>query len=192
MLKNNIILLMGIAGSGKMTIGEAIAQQDPHFKFISPHDWLDPLLKLLKDDESVWWLLDEKGWAVVNQANDVVLNMIADVCPKESNFAISYEMLANNPYHQNYFERVQNAATRRDATLTPVRLICDLEELLERVQAKSRIAYFKTRDVELIKKRFADNEVFFSHLPNELTLDVTDITPKESAEKILEWVAELK
>ena len=35
-LKNNIILLMGIAGSGKMTIGEAIVKQNPNFKLVTP------------------------------------------------------------------------------------------------------------------------------------------------------------
>lgn len=36
MLTNNIILLMGIAGTGKMTIGEAIVKQNPHFKLATP------------------------------------------------------------------------------------------------------------------------------------------------------------
>jgi aminoglycoside 6'-N-acetyltransferase len=133
--------------------------------------------------------LDEKGWAAVNQALDVTLYTIAEVCPKESNFVITSEMLADNPYHKNYFERVKHAATKRAATLTPVRLVCELDELLNRVQNNSRLAYFKTRDVDLIKKRFAEEKVFFSQMPNELTLDVTNLTPKESAAKILEWVA---
>jgi hypothetical protein len=84
-------------------------------------------------------------------------------------------MLADNPYPQNYFERVKHAATRRAATLTPVRLICELDELLSRVQNNSRLAYFKTRDVELIKKRFTEEQVFFSKMPNEFTLDVTPL-----------------
>lgn len=188
MLTNNIILLMGIAGTGKLTIGEAIVKQHPNFKLSTPDSSLDPVLKLLGDDEQVFWSLDEKGWAAVNQALDVVLYTIAEVCPKEKVFVITSEMLAGNPYHQNYFERVQQAATKRGATLTPVRLICELDELVERVQNKSRFAYFKTRDVELIKKRFAEEEVFFSGLPNELTLDVTHITPEVSAEKIMQWV----
>ena len=53
MLENNIILLMGIAGTGKMTIGEAIVQQDRHFKLASHHTWIDPVLKLLGNDEQL-------------------------------------------------------------------------------------------------------------------------------------------
>jgi aminoglycoside 6'-N-acetyltransferase len=188
MLTNNIILLMGIAGTGKMSIGEAIVKQNPHFKLVTPDSAIDPVLKLLGDNEQVWWSLDEKGWTAVNQALDVMLYTIAEVCPKESNFVITSEMLADNPYHQNYFERVQHAATRRAATLTPVRLICELNELLDRVQNTSRLASFKTRDVELIKKRFAEEQVFFSKKPNELTLDVTHLTPDASSAKIMQWV----
>lgn len=188
MLENNIILLMGIAGTGKMTIGEAIVKQNPHFKLVTPDAAFGSVLKLLGDDAEVMWSLNEKGWAAVNQALDVLLYTIAEVCPKESNFVITYEMLANNPYHQNYFDRVQRAAAKRGAKLTPVRLICELDELLDRVQNKNRLAYFKTRDVALIKKRFAEDEVFFSHMPNELSLDVTHLTAQEAAGSILEWV----
>lgn len=189
MLKNNIILLMGIAGSGKMTIGEAIVKQNPSFKLTTPDSSFGSVLKLLGDNDQVMWSLNEKGWAAVNQALDVTLFTIAEVCPKESNFVITSEMLADNPYHQNYFERVQRTATNRAATLTPVRLICELNELLHRVANNSRLAYYKTRDVDLIKQRFADNKVFFSHMPNELTLDVTHLSPQVAAAKILEWVA---
>ncbi len=188
MLTNNIILLTGIAGTGKMTIGETIVKQNPHIKLAIPDIWFGPVLKLLGDNEQVMWSLDEKGWAAVNQALDVMLYTIAEVCSKESNFVITSEMLADNPYHQNFFERIQHAATKRAATLTPVRLLCELNELLFRVQNKSRSAYFKTRDVELIKKRFTEEQVFFSKMPNEFTLDVTHLTPDESAANIMQWV----
>jgi aminoglycoside 6'-N-acetyltransferase len=66
MLKNNIILLMGIAGTGKMTIDETIVKQNPYFKLATPDSAIDPVLKLLGDNEQVWWTLDEKGWIAVN------------------------------------------------------------------------------------------------------------------------------
>jgi len=190
MLTNNIILLMGIAGTGKMTIGETIVKQNSLVKLATSELFLESVLKLLGDNEQIWWSLDEKGWAAVNQALDVMLYTIAEACPKESNFVITSEMLADNPYHQDYFERIQRAAKKRAATLTPIRLICKLDELLKRVQNNSRLAYFKTRDVELIKKRFAEEQVFFSKMPNELTLDVTHLTPEESAIKIMQWVTD--
>src|SRR5579862_5116215 len=103
MLQNTIILLMGIAGSGKMTIGNAIRKQDNSFKLVTSDSWSDPILRLLGDNESIWWALDDKGWNAVNQARDVILNTIANVCPVKSNFVICQEMLASNPYHQDFY-----------------------------------------------------------------------------------------
>ena len=84
---------------------------------------------------------------------------------------------------------MQRAATKRAAILTPVRIVCELDELLKRVRNESRASYFKTRDVEHIKRRFAKSKVFSSHFPNEFTLDVTHLTPNEAAENIFEWVS---
>ena len=185
---------MGIAGTGKTTIAQAIAKQDNRFKIACHHTWLDPILNLLSDTSasidpsSVWLSLDQKGWETLSKASDLILHTIADVCPKESNFVITYEMLANNPYHQVFFDKVHAVAKKRNATLFPIRLVCELNELLDRVQHQNRMPYFKTRDVNLIKKRFAEEQVFFSNLATEYTLNVSHLTPEEAAVNILRWV----
>lgn len=43
MLQNIMILLMGIAGIGKKTIGEAITKRDSSFKLAHHHAWIDPI-----------------------------------------------------------------------------------------------------------------------------------------------------
>lgn len=43
MLKNTIILLMGIAGTGINTISKAIITQDPTFKSAHCYDWATAL-----------------------------------------------------------------------------------------------------------------------------------------------------
>ena len=54
---------MGMAGTGKMTIGETIVKHNPHFKLVTPDSAINPVLKLLGDNEQVWWSLNEKGWS---------------------------------------------------------------------------------------------------------------------------------
>ena len=189
MIKNTIILLTGLAGTGKTTIGAAIARDNQQFRFVPHHAWIDPILNLFGDDESkVWYSLGEKGWAALNQARDVVFNTIADVCPPESSFVITYELLAHDIYHQAFFERLMQVVEKRNALFVPVRLICNLDELLKRVSNEQRMAYYKTRDTRLIKKRFAESEVFFSHQPTELTLDVTQLSPQQAAIEIMQWI----
>ena len=189
MLKNTIILLMGIAGTGKATIGAAMTQKNQNFRFVPHHSWIDPILNLFGDDESkVFWGLDEKGWAALNQARDVVFNTITEACPQESSFIITYELLANNHYHQEFFDALMQVVQKRKALFVPVRLICDLDEQLKRVTNEQRMAHYKTRDPALIKKRHAESEVFFSHLPTEHTLDVTQLTSEQAAANIIHWV----
>lgn len=190
MIKNTIILITGIAGTEKNTIAEAIKKIEPSFKVSQSHSYYDPILKLLGDDASVWRTLDEKAWNAINQAREVVLNTIADVCPHDSNFVLAYEMLANNPYHHDFYHQVCAVVEKRKATLIPVRLICELDELLKRALDPERAAYFKTRDASLTKKRFAEEPVFHFNHPNELTLDVTDLKPKDAAKRILEHVTQ--
>ena len=189
MLKNTIILLIGIAGTGKATIGAAMTQKNQNFRFVPHHSWIDPILNLFGDDESkVFWGLDEKGWAALNQARDVMFNTIAEACPQESSFIITYELLANNHYHQEFFDTLMQVVQKRKALFVPVRLICDLDEQLKRVTNEQRMAHYKTRDPALIKKRHAESEVFFSHLPTEHTLDVTQLKPEQAASNIIHWV----
>ena len=191
---NTIILLTGIAGTGKKTIGETITQIDPNFKLAHHHDYLDPILKLLDDHPfddnatSVWNSLNEKGWDALTKARGVIFDTIANACPSESSFVITYELLNNNVYHQAIFNEIADLAKKRNASFIPVRLICDLDELIKRLTHEKRKNYYKTQDVALIKARFAQDEVFKSQLATELTLDVSKLTPNESASKILSWV----
>lgn len=64
--------------------------------------------------------------------------------------------------------------------------------LLKRVGQQDRAAFYKTRDKELIKNRFTNEEVFFSTMPHALTLDVTHLSPEESAVQIIQWATVLQ
>ena len=187
--ENTIILLMGIAGSGKRTVGEALRHLDNSFKLVHQHTaWVDPILNLLGDDSSVWWSLTADGWQKINEARDVILSTIADVCPKSSNFIITFEMWDKDPYHLEFYKKVLNVVKKRDALFVPVRLICDENNLVSRIQEKDRRHYFKTHDPELAKQRFKEKTVFYSNHKNELTLDISNISPENAAEEILKHI----
>lgn len=175
---------MGIAGTGKRTVGEALAKQS-NFKFVHHHSWIDPILNLLGTDSSVFWDLEEKSWAKLNEARDVIFSTMTNVCPEDTNFIITYEMLDKDPYHQSFYEHVLEVLKKRNAYFLPVRLICDEDELLKRVEAEDRKQYFKTRDVQLIQNRVKEEKVFYTKHKNEITLDITKMLPDDAAKKIL-------
>jgi len=190
--ENVIILLMGIAGTGKRTIGESIAKIDHSFRFVHHHSWIDPILNLLGKDSSVWWALDEKGWAKLNEARDVILSTISDVCPKSSSFVISLEMWDKDPYHKIFYEKVFEVVKKRKSLFLPVRLICNEENLITRVQRDDRKKYFKTTDVDLVRQRVKEKSVFYSGHQNEITIDVSNIPPTDAAAEIISKIHSLR
>ena len=188
--ENCIVLLMGIAGAGKRTVGEALSKMT-HFKFVPCDSWMDPILYLLGNDASIMWALDEKGWHKLNDARDVIFSTIADVCPKTSNFIITFEMLDKDPYHQIFYDKVVEIVEKRQAIFVPVRLICDENELVNRVVAEDRKKHFKTGDVNLVRKRVREQSVFYSNHSNELTINNTNKTPQQVVKLIVEHLDQI-
>lgn len=153
--------------------------------------WVDPILRLLGDEPEVMNTLTQKGWAAINNIKDVIFDAIINICPKDSSFIISQELLQNNPWHKNFYEQVEHLAKARNAQLIPVRLICDTPVLLERVISEDRKKFYKTRSPNMIKERAMTTEPFKSTNKNELTLDTTDLSIQQTAKKILQHLEDL-
>jgi len=187
---NCIILLMGFAGSGKRTIAEAISKKT-NFKFVPNDCWMVPVLSLLGNDGSVMWDLTAEGWKKLNEARDVIFTTISDVCPKTSSFVMTSEMIDQDPYHKIIYDKIVEIVEKRQALFLPVRLVCDEEELVNRVQIEDRKQYFKTTDAELIRRRFREKQVFHSGHKNEFTINNTDKTAEQVAAVIISQVIKL-
>lgn len=188
--ENCLVLLMSFPGAGKKTVGEALAKKT-HFILTHHHEWVDLILKLLGDDYQVMWDLDAKGWEKLNAADDLILSTMADVCPKEKSYIITQMMFDQDPYHQIFYDKVLSVVEKRKAHFFPVRLLCDEEELIKRVQSEDRKNFFKTRDAELSRSRSREKEVFYSRHPNEMTIDNTHKLPDEVADMIIDHMQNL-
>ncbi len=90
---------------------------------------------------------------------DAVFDTIAHVCPRETNFVINEELREDNEWHKKFYTRIEQMAQEKQATLVPIRLICDLPVLLERLVSEDRKKYiFKPRDAQEIKERALSTE----------------------------------
>lgn len=185
--KNKIFLLMGLPGVGKRTVAKIIAKKT-NVRFSDHHDLIDPILKLFGDDEKIWWDLTPQMWDKVNAVGDLYLSTIAEVCAKGDSFLLTEMMFDKDPYHQIFYKKVLDAVKKRQADFIPVRLICDEEELIKRILSEDRKQYFKSRDAELSRKRSREAQVFYSNHPNEITIDTTDLSATQTAEKIIRQV----
>ena len=187
--KNCLILLMGFPGVGKRTIGEALARKT-NARFTGNHDLYDPFLKLFGDDYQAMWNLTAEMWEKLNAVQDVYLSSISDVCNKECSFIFTEMMFDKDQYHQIFYNKVLDVVKKRNAHFFPVRLICDEDELAKRVASDDRKQFsnFKTRDTELSRKRSRDEQAFYSHHENEITIDNTHLSADIVAEKIIEHI----
>jgi len=179
---NCLVLLMGLPGVGKLTVGRMLAKKS-NFKLVT--EWTEPVLKLFGDDYRVMDDLDTAAWKKLTAADDLILSTLAEVCPRDNSYVITQMMFAQDPYHQDFYDKILAVVTKRQANFVPVRLLCDESELITRVQTEGRKQYFKTRDVELARSRSHEQEVFVSHHPNELTVDNSHKTPDEVVEIII-------
>lgn len=184
--KNCLILIMGFPGVGKRTIGEVLARKT-NARFTHHHELYDPIFKLFCNDYEDQWNLTPTMWEKLNEAQAVYFSALSDVCSLDDSFIYTEMMLDKNPYHQIDYKNILNIVKKRNAHFFPVRLTCEENELLERVQSNDRKQYskFKTRDPNLSKKRSREEEVFFSHHENELTIDTTYLSAEEVANKII-------
>lgn len=182
--KNCLVLLMGLPGVGKRTIGEELSKTY-HFRFSDHHALFDPIVKLFGDDYQTWWNLTPAMWDKINAVNDIYLSAISDICAKEDNFVLTEMMFDKDPYHKIFYDKVLDVVRKRNAHFFPVRLICDENELANRVQSEDRKKYFKTRDVELSRKRSKELDVFYSEHPNEITINNTQLSADAVADEII-------
>jgi hypothetical protein len=66
-----------------------------------------------------------------------------------------------------------------------VRLLCEEEELVRRIQSPGRAAMFKSTDATHAMGRAKRDTILDPRSPETLTLDVTDLSPEESAAAII-------
>ena len=188
-LTNCFVLLMGFPGVGKRTIGEALARKT-NARFTHHHELYDPIFKLFCNDYEDQWNLTSQMWEKLNEAQAVYFGALADVCSRDDSFIYTEMMLDKDPYHQIDYKKILDVVKKRNAHFFPIRLICDEDELLERVQSNDRKEYseFKTRDPDLSRKRSRELDVFYSHHENEMTIDNTNLSADAVADKIVEFI----
>jgi energy-coupling factor transporter ATP-binding protein EcfA2 len=175
-----IVCLVGFPGVGKLTIARALAGIVD--ATIIDNHWInDPVLRLLPRHDAA---APEAVWPQVAKVRDAVLETIATLAPRQSNFIFTYAGSHEDAADRKAFEEYRDVATRRAARFIAVRLLCDEDELVRRIQSPER------RGRKLIDPEEAiENVRGFSPLdpglPGSLTLDVTHLSAEQAAARIV-------
>lgn len=187
-LNNCIVLLMGFAGTGKLTIAKKLIKH-PNFRLVDNHTWNNPIFNLIRQDGIT--PIPEIAWQKSGKICDVIFETMRELSPTDFSFVITQEMIDGDAYPEQFYERVSQLVNDRKSTFLPVRLLCNESELIKRVQLPERRDFYKTIDAERASRLVRYHEVFHSHHPNELTIDVTAKKPVEVVEIILKKLNDL-
>ena len=142
-MDNIFLYLLGFAGTGKLTIARAFARSIGA-KVVDNH-WINNPIFGLIDPDGVSPLPDAV-WSQTAKVREAVLETIATLAKPGANFVFTHDGIEGERYDEDVLQGIQTTAARRGARLIPVRLVCNEDELVRRIQSGDRAAMLKCTD----------------------------------------------
>ena len=181
MFENSIVYLTGLAGVGKRTIGQAICDQ-VGFRLIDNHRINNVVFPFFREEGHV--PVPQEIWDACDAIREIALETMVGIGNRKFNYVFTNCLKEGDGEDLALYKKVENAAKRMEARFLPVRLLCDVEENKRRIVMPDRNDFMKATDVHLVDKLNVCGALKLDH-PNAITLDVTDLSVKESVAVIL-------
>jgi len=182
-MSTTIVLLMGFAGTGKYTIGCELSRLTGA-KLIDNHLINNSVFTALNADGVT--PLPAGVWAKVGAIREVVYETIVELAPVELSFIFTMQLLEGVPDDLVAYNRLAQLAQQRESVFLPVRLTCEVNELCRRIELPTRRERLKQNSAAGVAATLAKHGVLNPSHPNLKTIDVTKISPTQSALLILE------
>lgn len=180
--KTVIIYLTGKPGVGKYTIAQALAKSG----FVVCDNQLvnNPVFELLQYDG--YAKIPDFAWECIGNIRRAIFSFLTKEMHKNY-------VLTNNLYEDSgdkvCYAEVLYMAEKRDSLFVPVRLLISEEEHLKRISHHSRRERWKSIDPNDV---YDKNPLLKIEHPHYFELDVSDLTPMDASERILDHVKRLK
>lgn len=182
-----IYLLFGYPATGKLTIAREIHRLIEEgggvSRLVDNHYVNNPVFNLIDVDGRT--PLPRMAWDLVAEVRNALAETIETLSPPDWSFIFTNH-LVDEEEDREWFGRLEGIAASRGNPFVPVRLLCDLDELLRRVQSPERRGLKKLIDPDWLRRHYGQVEVLDPDHPDMLTLDVTHLTPEEAARIVLE------
>lgn len=185
--QNTILYLIGFPGTGKYTISKEICKNHD-FILCDNHHVNNCLFPLVKADGKRD--LPEGMWNNVKQVWDVVFNTILNLAEPEYNYIFT-NYLNTDQDDYDHFNFMTDFAKKRGSTFIPIFLTCDIKTLKKRATNHERELRLKLVDRQKIDELINKNQLIDIKHPNAITLDITSLSPQESAKIILDHLLTL-
>ncbi|RYX84661.1 hypothetical protein EON83_08470 [bacterium] len=187
-MKNTVIYLIGLPGTGKYTIAKEIERQSGAL-VIDNHLINNPIFSVIRADGKT--PLPKEIWDYTAAIGDIVREVIVNLAPPEESFIFTNALTEEDPLGLAVYNKVVEVASLRKSIFAPIRLLCDLPTLQQRIVSKNRTERLKMTDAKGIAKLHRDKTILKSNHPNTMSLDVTNLEATEAAQTILTYVKTL-
>ena len=90
-----------------------------------------------------------------------------------------------------HYKNIAGLADKKEGLFVPIILNCDIDILLDRGSNPNRAERLKITNKDFLRKKIENDKMIKLNHPNLLTLDVTSLSPQESARIILDHLSTL-
>jgi len=181
-MRNTIIYLIGHYGVGKLTVAKAICTV-ADARLFDNHLANNVIFSLIRVDGKT--PLPDRVWEMIGVIRDQALFAIEELTPPGASFVLTNCLRENDPMDCAAYEQVENLAARRNSVFVPVILRASDAAHAERVPAPDRAERLKHTDVEGAAHKRRTSELLRINHSNLLTLDTSELSPKEAAQRII-------
>jgi len=184
-MQNIIIYIFGLCDSRKYTVTQEIAKLE-NFIVVDNHLINSPILSVLQPDGHS--LLPHHTWYEIEKVRSAVYNSIK-MADRNSNFILTNEFYAEDEEDSKLFHQIQTVAKARSSQFFPVRMLCNKEEVLNRIVWEEKKMRFEAMHLGIVHKKFGYTVLKPQH-DNLFEIDVTQITPAKAAQYIIDKIKE--
>lgn len=174
------LYLIGYKGVGKKAIAKEISKLTG-IKIIDDNLVYELISKIINKNDSI----NKKIMKYINMIREVLLDSIVDICRMQQSFIIMDELFSTNYEHKKLYDKVEMIAKRRGHIFIPIKLICEIDVLIERCISAEHNLIFDDMDKKSAYNNCLSNSLINIRNPNLLTLDTTNLSPLESAQRIV-------
>ena len=190
MPRPSIVHLIGFPAAGKLTIARALAslaeRRGRRFVVVDNHLTANVILAVL-DVDGVREL-PAGVWDRVDEIRAVLLRAIEELSPPSWSFVFTNVLTEHNPADRLVIERVARLSTERSSHYVPVRVHCEIEALLRRVDNDDRRQRMKSIDPVGVRALIDSTQLVDVAAHNPIELDTTYLGPDDAAARILDHI----
>jgi len=188
MTRSVVVHLVGYPGVGKYTVATELArlaeERGRRLVVVDNHHTSNVIFSVLPVDGVS--TLPDSVWDRVDEVRAALMRTIKELSPADWSFVFTNVMTEGVPADHETLDRVRQLAESRNSHYVPVRLTCQIDELLRRVARPDRATRQKWVDPEGVSTLVEGSELIRIAHPALLDIDVTHLEPPETAARILD------